>query len=235
MTLLKSLLIKMLFSGSIAPVALRFVLKAHNFLYDLCGPLAVAANGGIHPKHRLLRYKEWFVEHVESDFVVLDVGSNTGGMAAMLAGKAKQVYAIEIDKRLSEIARRTNAARNIEFLTGDATTFDYSGCALLDCVTLSNVLEHIENRIDFLTMLRQRLPWRNPDSCTFLIRVPTIEREWLPVYKKEIGIEYRLDRTHKIEHTKQEFMAEMAAAGLRITEFDVRFGEFYAVCHGNAA
>lgn len=235
MTVLKTLLTRALLSGRIAPAALRLVLVAHNFLYDLCGPLAVAANGGTHPKHRLLRYKEWFVDHIGADFVVLDVGSNTGGMAALLAGKAKQVYAIEIDKRLSEIAKRTNAAPNIEFLTGDATTFDYSGCALLDCVTLSNVLEHIDNRVDFLRMLRQRLPWRNPDSCTFLIRVPTIEREWLSVYKKEIGIEYRLDRTHKIEHTKQEFMAEIAAAGLQIAEFGVHFGEFYAVCHGNTA
>ena len=224
----------MLLSSSIAPVVLRIVLKAHNFLYNLSGPLAVVVNGGVHPKHRLLRYKEWFVEHVEPDFVVLDVGSNTGAMAALLAGKAKQVYAIEIDKRLSDIARQTNAACNIEFFAGDATTFDYSRCAALDCVTLSNVLEHIENRVDFLKMLRGRLPWRNPDSCMFLIRVPTIEREWLSAYKKEIGIEYRLDRTHKIEHTKQDFMAELEAAGLQVTEFEVRFGEFYAVCHGNA-
>lgn len=207
-------------------------MKAHNFLYDLSGSLAIVANGGKHPKHRLLRYQEWFLDHIEPGWVVVDVGSNTGGMTALLASKARHVYGIEIEPRLSEIAKRTHVANNLDFLTGDATTFDYSGCELLDCVTLSNVLEHIKNRIDFLAMLRARLPWRHFDACKFLIRVPTIERDWLAAYKKEIGMEYRLDRTHEIEHTRQEFMAEMEAAGLTVEAFDVRFGELYAVCHG---
>lgn len=207
----------------------------HNFLYDLAGLLAIVVNCGKHPKHQLLRYQEWFRDHLEPGWVVVDVGSNTGSMAALLASKARHVYGIEIVPRLTAIAKKTHVAANLEFLTGDATNFDYSSCKAIDCVTLSNVLEHIENRVDFIAMLRKRLPWRRSDACTFLIRVPTIERDWLALYKKEAGVEYRLDRTHEIEHTRDEFMAELTAAGLSVMAFDVRFGEFYATCQGTAA
>lgn len=217
----------------IAPVALRRVMKLHNALYDLSGSLAIVVNGGKHPKHRLLCYQEWFRDHVDPGWVVIDIGSNTGSMAALLAQKASHVYGIEIVPGLAELARRNHIASNLEFLTGDATVFDYSNCQPIDCVTLSNVLEHIQERTAFVSMLRQRLPWRNPEQCNFLIRVPTIERDWLAAYKKELGVEYRLDRTHKIEHTRDAFLEELADAGLQVVSFDVRFGELYAVCKGN--
>lgn len=219
----------------IAPTALRCVMRLHNVFYDLSGSLAIVVNGGKHPKHRLLRYQEWFYDHIEPAWVVVDVGSNTGSMAALLARKARHVYGIEIVPGLAELARQNFSADNLEFLTGDATNFDYSACQPVDCVTLSNVLEHIRGRSAFVAMLRQRIPWRNPGECNFLIRVPTIERDWLAPYKKEMGVEYRLDRTHEIEHTRDEFFAELSAAGLHVENFDVRFGEFYVVCKDKVA
>lgn len=229
---IKPLLLHILRKKRVALFFLRLVMKAHNALYDMAGFFAIAVNGGKHPKHHILRYQEWFRDHIDADWVVVDVGSNTGSMAALLADKACHVYGIEIIPQHSEIARQKYAKNNLEFITADATSFDYSKCLPIDCVTLSNVLEHIRDRIAFLDMLRKRLPWRNPDSCTFLIRVPTIEREWLAVYKRELGIEYRLDRTHEIEHTQVQFCNELQAAGLEIESLDVRFGEIYAVCHG---
>lgn len=233
--MLQTLAKYLLLNPRVAPAALRLVLKLHNKLYDLCGVLAVGTNGGVHPKHRLLRYKEWFLDHVEPEWVVLDIGSNTGAMPALLAEKVQYVYGIEIDPQLSEIAKRNNDTTNVEFLTGDATTFDYSGCRPIDCVTLSNVLEHIRDRVGLLRLLLARLPWRDVHHRIFLIRVPTIDRDWLAAYKKEIGVEYRLDRTHEIEHTQQELVAELEAAELIIANFEVRFGEYYVVCHGRTS
>ena len=222
----------LLLNPRIAPTALRLMLTLHNKLYDLCGVLAVTTNGGVHPKHRLLRYKEWFLEQTAPEWVVLDIGSNSGAMPTLLAEKVQYVYGIEIDPQLSEIAKCNNDITNVEFLTGDATIFDYSVCQPIDCVTLSNVLEHIRDRVGFLRALLARLPWRDVHNRTFLIRVPTIERDWLAAYKREVGVEYRLDRTHEIEHTRQELVAELESAGLTIASFEVRFGEYYAVCRG---
>lgn len=231
---IKPLLLHILRKKRVALFFLRLVMKAHNALYDMAGFFAIVVNDEKHPKHHILRYQEWFRDHINADWVVVDIGSNTGSMAALLADKAIHVYGIEIIPQHSEIARQKYARNNLEFITADATSFDYSKCLPIDCVTLSNVLEHIRDRIVFLDTLRKRLPWRNPDSCTFLIRVPTIERDWLAIYKKELGIEYRLDRTHQIEHTQVQFCNELQAAGLEIESLDVRFGEIYAVCHGVA-
>lgn len=230
--MIKSFVFHIMRKKRVALFLLRLIMRTHNVLYDMAGFFAIAVNGGKHPKHRLLRYQEWFRDHIEAKWVVVDVGSNTGSMAALLADKASYVYGIEIVPKLSEIARQTYVKKNLEFITADATSFDYSKCLPVDCVTLSNVLEHIHDRIAFLNLLRRQLPWRNSDSCTFLIRVPTIEREWLAVYKKEIGVEYRLDRTHEIEHTRLQFCTELLNAGLQIESLDIRFGEFYAICRG---
>lgn len=227
--MLKKLLFKCFKNKNIARCINPVVLKLHNAFYDLSGILAISINDGVHPKHRILRYKEWFVDHVESNFVVLDVGSNTGAMPSLLAQKAQYVYGIEIDPKHSEVARKRYSNLNLEFLTGDATTYNYENCQPINCITLSNVLEHIEDRVNFLKRLQHGVVWNGATPRLFLIRVPTLERDWLSVYKKELGLEYRLDRTHKIEHTQQQLLEELAAAGLNVVSFETRFGECYVV------
>ncbi len=207
------------------------ILKLHNIFYDLGSLIAVTINDGIHPKHQILRYKEWFFDLVDHNSVVLDVGSNTGMMAALLAKKAKYVYGIEISQRHSKVAQNNYVASNLQFLTGDATSYDYKSCQPISCVTLSNVLEHIDDRVGFLKSLQEVLIWSDLSPKIFLIRVPTVERDWITVYKQGLGIEYRLDRTHKIEHTRQQLLGELSDAGLRIINFEARFGEYYVVCH----
>ena len=230
--MIKQLLKRLLLNKRVAPLMLRGALDLHNKLYSMLGVLAVAANGGRHPKHDLIRYDQWFIEQIEPEWVVVDVGSNSGTMAARLATKARRVIGIEIAAELIARARRLHRAENLEFIEADATTLDYSAFPVVDCVTLSNVLEHLTDRVQFIRLLCDRLPWRDRKDQKFLIRVPTIERDWVALYKKELGIEYRLDRTHKIEHTSDEFVAELMLAGLRIESMEVRFGELYAVCKG---
>ena len=62
----------------------------------------------------------------------------------------------------------------------------------------------------------------------FLIRVPVFERDWRVPLKRELGVEWRLDPTHETEYTLESFEKEMAAAGLRITYQEVRWGEIWA-------
>ena len=46
--------------------------------------------------------------------------------------------------------------------------------------------------------------------------------------KKEMGVEYRLDDTHYIEYTQEEFFSELANAGLAVESYQVRWGEIWA-------
>jgi|APSaa5957512535_1039671.scaffolds.fasta_scaffold86094_2 predicted RNA methylase len=208
---------------------IRPVLKMHNLCYKLAGVLSSSINSGDHPKHKIMQYDEWFKDNINSGDVVLDIGCNTGTMTHSMSKKASYVYAIDINCRYIQVARKNNMSNNISYICSDATTYDYSQCKLIQMVTLSNVLEHIEYRVDFLKKLINQIPWAN-NSKTLLIRVPMLDREWISVYKKEIGVEYRLDNTHFIEYTYESFKKEMDEAKIDILSHHVKFGEIYAIC-----
>jgi hypothetical protein len=89
---------------------------------------------------------------------------------------------------------------------------------------MSNVLEHIEERVDFLQGLIKKI---NPHRI--LIRVPLFERHWHIPMRKELGVGYFSDQTHFIEHTLEEFSYEMQQAGLDIISQDIHWGEIWAV------
>ena len=66
-------------------------------------------------------------------------------------------------------------------------------------------------------------------ASKFLIRVPMLSRSWIDVYKKELGLEYRLDKTHFIEYTFEGFKEELSRAGLKVLDYSIQFGEIWAV------
>ena len=205
------------------------ILKLHNLCYRYAGALAIHYEG-IHPKHRLMKYKEWFLEQITSDDIVLDIGCNIGGMPKIFSGKAKFIYGVEIESKLVADARKYNHAPNIEYIHDDATTMDYSDLRPVSVITLSNVLEHIEDRKEFLTSIASRVNWRDSKHMRFLIRVPMIDRDWITLYKKELGVEWRLDTTHYTEYTLQQFQEELAASNIQIEDLEIRYGEIYAIC-----
>lgn len=209
--------------------ALRLVLRLHNACYRWAASIAIRLEG-VHPKHRLMRYKEWFLDHLSPEDVVLDVGSNTGAMPRLLAQKAKFVYGIEVDLKLVEKARRQGHPANVELIYGDATRFDYSTLQPISVVTLSNVLEHIKDRVGLLNTILSRVNWQEDKPRRVLIRVPMVDRDWITLYKRELGVEWRLDPTHFTEYTEQDLKTELKAVGLSITHLAIRFGEIYAVC-----
>jgi len=224
----KKVIKKIILNKFIAEKLQKVVLNIHTKAYNLSGTLAVAANDGIHPKHRIMKYKEWFVDNIQTDWIVLDVGCNTGMMPEAMSQKAKFIYGIEIVQSHINEAKIKRQKENIEFICADATTYDYTPLQTIDCVTLSNVLEHIENRVEFLQKLISQVKWGGKKR--FLIRVPMIDREWITVYKKELGLEYRLDKTHFTEYTYEQLKNELNDAGITIQSHHVKFGEIYAVC-----
>ncbi len=225
---IKKIIKKIISNKNIAINLQKIVLNLHTQTYNLSGILASSVNDGIHPKHRIIKYKEWFTDHIEKGWVVLDVGCNTGMMPEVISKKAKFVYGIELEEKYIKEAIRKRAKDNIKFICADAIAYDYSKLQAIDCVTLSNVLEHIEDRVEFLVKLIQQIRWNN--NKRFLIRVPMIDREWIVIYKKELGLEYRLDRTHFTEYTFIQFKNELNKVKIDILNYYIRFGEIYAVC-----
>lgn len=196
----------------------------NNFSYKVISFLAIKENNGIHPKHRILNYHQFFLDNISENDLVLDIGCGNGSVAYDIAKKAKKITGIDISQKNIETAEKRFKKENLEYIVGDATIYNFS--EKFDAIILSNVLEHIENRVDFLGKISKL-------SQKILIRVPMITRDWLAVYKKEKGLEYRLDRSHFIEYSEEEFKKEMEQAGLKIESIFSKFGELYAVCKSN--
>ncbi|MBN1788082.1 MAG: class I SAM-dependent methyltransferase [Sedimentisphaerales bacterium] len=209
---------------------LRPFLWLHSACYRWISRFAIAANNGVHPKHSILNYEKWFCDNVKSGWCVLDIGCNTGILANKISPKASFVYAVDIDRNLIQKAHENNSADNIEYICADINSFDCRTEKAIDCIVMSNLLEHIEDRIALLKRLVHNVNWTEKTKKVFLIRVPALQRDWITVYKKNLGSEYRLDKTHFIEYTNDEFVSELAQAKITIVKMEIRFGEIYAVC-----
>lgn len=202
----------------------KFALRLHNFSYKLASVLAIRAEGGLHPKHRLMNYHGFFIENVNSEDVILDIGCGNGALAYDVAKKAKFVTGIDIDAKKIEAARKKYTAQNIRYLIGDATKYIFD--KKFDVIILSNVLEHVDNRIGFLSKIKNI-------SSRFLIRVPMINRDWITLYKKEKEVEWRLDETHYTEYTLEDLRQELSTANMRLQHYSVQFGEIWAIAINN--
>lgn len=198
------------------------LLSLDNHLYQLQGQTAIRANEGFHPKHRLTNYHDFFVSRVGRGERVLDFGTGIGAVAFDMAEKAGAVVdGIDISDENVQTARQRHSHERIRYFLGDGLTYPLQ--AVYDVVVLSNVLEHLTERPEALKKIRA-----SSGAQRFLIRVPLFERDWRVAYKKELGVDWRLDEDHKTEYTFEEFERELAAAGLRIKESEVRWGEIWA-------
>ena len=210
-------------AGNLAPdEALRLLFRLDHRLYVLQGQLAVAYDGGIHTKHRHMRYHDFFVGRIHAGEHVLDIGCGLGALAYDVAEKAG-AYVVGVDLSPDNIAQARDryAHPGVEYRIGDALQELPDGP--FDAVILSNILEHLPQRPAFLRRVQDvARPSR------FLIRVPLFERDWRVPLKRELGVEWRLDPTHETEYTLESFVEEMAAARLRISHQEVRWGEIWA-------
>jgi len=239
--------------------AARFLFALDAELYPTQGEFARRAEAertgdpdAPHPKHRLTGYHDFFCDRVAPGDRVLDVGCGFGDVALDLA-RRRGAAVLGVDKlhdRVRTAARRTADAGLTglaDFALGDATDpatwrqlapdvaadppttppADRPHPAAdrrFDVVVLSNVLEHIDDRPALLAALARRFEPR-----LILVRVPAIDRDWRVAYKREIGLDWRLDDDHRLEYTDATLRDEFAAAGLALASLDRRWGELYAV------
>ena len=194
-------------------------------LERLTNERATALGGGVHPKHGLTGYHDFFVDNVAPGSRILDVGCGIGEVARSLARRVAgaEVTGIDNDPAMVADARRMDNPANLRFAHGDAAGDLPDG--RWDVVVLSNVLEHLDDRVAVLRALV-----RKTAAERILIRVPLFERHWQIPMRRRLGVPYFSDPTHRIEHTLEEFRSEIAEAGLHIETIHTLWGEIWARC-----
>ncbi len=202
--------------------ALRFLFRLDAALYALQGPLAVAYNGGVHTKHRHTAYHDFFVDRTKTGERVLDIGCGIGAVAYDLAERGGAIVdGIDLNEASIAEAKRRFVHPNLHFAVQDALKLDIKQA--YDVVLLSNVLEHLNGRPEFLKRVQQLT-----GAKRLFVRVPLFERDWRVPLKKELGVEWRLDLDHKTEYTLDSFARDVEDGGLKIKHLEVRWGEIWS-------
>jgi SAM-dependent methyltransferase len=203
--------------------AVRELLVTYDDVYREVDLAAIAYEGGVHPKHRLTRYHDFFVERVRPGERVLDIGSGKGELAHDLVVRTGAiVVGVDHDPGHLAFARARFAHENLEFRSGDV--LDELPGGHFDVVVMSNVLEHLAPRVDFLRRVTV-----SAEPRAFLIRVPLYERDWTVPLKAEVDLPSYWDPDHEIEYDEGSFRRELGEAGLDVPELLVRWGEIWAV------
>jgi ubiquinone/menaquinone biosynthesis C-methylase UbiE len=128
--------------------------------------------------------------------VIADIGSGSGYFTRRLARHVKKVYAVDIDAKLLEIAKK-DAPANVEAVLA-APDDPRLPDASVDTVFFCNVLHHIENRPAYLRKLKKAL---KPGG-----RVVNID-----FYKKPLPVGPPVS----MKLTEEEVTAEFQAAGFQ--------------------
>ena len=191
--MIKNFILSLLKHKLVAAFILRTSLRLHNVFYQLSGLLSSELEpDGLHPKHRLMKYHTWFTSKLKKEWDVIDIGCGNGALSFDIKSACRSVTGIDIENKNIETAKKFYSGDGISYICADAVNHDFT--SKFDAIILSNVLEHIEHRVNFLKKIY--LNQNNNDPPLLLLRVPMITRDWISLYKKEIGVEWRLDHSH---------------------------------------
>jgi SAM-dependent methyltransferase len=207
--------------------AVRELLVSYDDVYRELDLAAIAYEGGVHPKHRLTRYHDFFVDRVRPGERVLDIGSGKGELAHDLVVRAgASVLGVDHDPSHLAFARAQFAHEQLEFRSGDVLEELPHGH--FDVVVMSNVLEHLGPRVEFLRRVSTSATPR-----ALLIRVPLYQRDWTVALKAEVGLPSYWDPDHETEYDESSFRKELGEAGYDVPELLVRWGEIWAVAQAH--
>jgi len=209
--------------------SVKWMLGVYDYVAVSIDMQSIRWGGGVHKKHELMDgIHEFFYSRIPQGASVLDLGCGRGTVANAIAKNAKaNVIGIDLDKKLIEFANKTYTSPNLRFLHGDVFK-DIPELEKVDVIVLSSVLEHLKDRANFLRSLVDRF---KPQK--FLIRVPTLERTHYVALKRELGLSPFIDPTHELEYSPAIFEKEMNAAGLKIIQMNIRWGDIWAECIPN--
>ena len=131
--------------GKNSKAGLKRIFMIKDKLEWIINERAINYGKGIHPKHVVTKYHQFFVDRISNGNTVLDVGCGIGTVAIDIVAKAKSyIIGVDINSKNIEIANKLknkNSLNNIKFISGDINNQIQINC---DVVILSNILEHID-------------------------------------------------------------------------------------------
>jgi SAM-dependent methyltransferase len=201
--------------------AMRELLQIYQDAYVGVDLGAIEYDGGVHAKHRLTHYHDFFVDRIEPGERVLDVGCGKGELAYDIAERADaNVTAIDASPWMLEFARKRFAHPRVTYVQADAVGYEPN--EPVDVAVLSNVLEHIAQRVELLRALRE-----SAGAKRLLLRVPVLERDWTVPLRREVGLPHFSDPEHQVEYDPQLLRDELAAGEWEMGEPRLIWGEIW--------
>ena len=159
----------------------------------------------LHPKNIYAYHHDFFVENVDKNDIVLDLGCGTGLILSKVAGKCKKGIGVDYNDKNLGYARSHCKRDNIEFYKGDITNIDAVNKMVVDytVIIVSQVLEHLVDPVGLLKGLK---------CDKLLISVPS-EEKWIVQMRKDLGMPYFGDPDHKRLYTKEMLKEQLEEAG----------------------
>lgn len=164
--------------------------------------------GGLHPKHLYYTRHQWVEQFIDKEDVVLDIASGNGCCAFNLSHKCARVTAVD----LQAPQKQFTGAQNLEFIQGDILDIvpEIKGYTV---AVAFHILEHLDDPVAFLKKITAK---------KIAVMVPH-EENWLVSVKKDLGLNWRGDSTHRRLYTRALLRQHLVEAGFEtidVMEFD---------------
>jgi SAM-dependent methyltransferase len=170
------------------------------------------ARYAIHPKHLVEQpWHDWYLPYLRVDDRVLDVGTSNGAHLVRAAVRCRAIVGFDYDATQLGHAAREIRARGLDHarvFAGDVTgAFPFRDGAF-DAVLFLDVIEHVVPRAAVLREIRRVLR----DDGRLLVSGPNRETRWRATLRAA-GLFAYSDPDHKVEYSRDEFLAELRAGG----------------------
>lgn len=189
---------------------LKNYLRCHNYWHgQIQSRLSERLYDGLHPSNKFNTRWKFFAENLLKQDVVLDLACGTGTILKKLSPYIALGYGIELSERNLSLCRTPDCPDNINFELGNILNYDYQFLKAqikYNVATYSHILEHIENVPELLNKVA---------ASRILICVPSQEN-WRSIFLQDLGLEYRTDRNHFREYTREMLLRELAAASYQV-------------------
>ena len=166
----------------------------------------------IHPKHLVDQpWHDWYLPYLHHGDFVLDVGCSNGAHLVRAATACRSIVGFDYDLPQLAIAGRTIRERGLDHarvLAWDITRPFPFPDRTFDKALFLDVIEHLVPRIEVLREIHRVLA----DDGRLLVSGPNRESSWRRTLRAA-GLFAYSDPDHKIEYTREEFLAELDAAG----------------------